>query len=225
MIDERDLDALLGALAHELRTPLNALAGWLEVARLSLDRGMPVPEKALTGMARAIEQQTAQIAEFTVRRSPVRIGGASNGDLAAALDAAHGELRASAASPLLDSIGARSPLRCFDDGHLRQHAGLFLRACVQVCGADSLRARDERTAPDGLVLIGSAPPVDDAAWQVLTTGAGLQALAPEPRKLLLCWRARAALAGIGVAITGRLRPDAHPETTALRLEPIRQRPD
>ena len=200
-LSAHDLPYVIAALAHELRGPLNAMAGWSQVVAQSLQRGQPVPEKALDGIFRAISEQTNQLDAMSAVAwgevaEPVTAGRPMAIDFSRCLR--------EAVAPIDEKGDALLGLDELPTISWRHRAHLQPLAATLITHLRTLRTRlaltrvARRGQAPGLRIRGLDAARAPAGLQALVEGAPLRELRERPRELLACWRLRGAMAEAGL---------------------------
>ena len=209
---------LLDSIIHDLRTPLSAMSGWLEVLEAHFGEADGIVGRALLGLRRGVDSQTAGLSGISDVLMKQRIDIPSQGECTflERMSLALQDLESNPESPLEPAISARlaafrtvdaaGSLTCRDAGSsLAEACGILLRALA--AAQDSGDAPISVSANAGKVLVtlpgGNGDPT---ALRSLCLGlAGYPARRPEIRAQAI-WLARSLFRRCGIAL--QMSPEA-----------------
>jgi hypothetical protein len=221
---QRDCDpvietaVLLDSVIHDLRTPLSAMSGWLEVLEAHFGEADGIVGRALLGLRRGVDSQTAGLSHLSDVLMKQRMDLPLDGDcvllerMRQALDHLESQpdspvdRHASARLAPLKALQAAASLKCQDAGSsLNDACGTLLHAlAVAQDAADGPLsiAADE----DKVVISVPGGSGDQSALRSLCNGlAGFSGKRPEIRAPAL-WLARSMLQRCGLAMQMKAVP-------------------
>jgi hypothetical protein len=203
---------LLDSIIHDLRTPLSAMSGWLEVLEAHFGEADGIVGRALLGLRRGVDSQTAGLSGLSdvLMKQRIDIPGQSECVLLERLSAALAELEANPEASLDPAVAARlAPFKTLDPaGSLtcRDAGSSLVEACVTLLRALSA-AQDPADAPlalaatpDSILITLAGGHGDPTALRSLCVGlAGYPTRRPEIRAQAI-WLARSLFRRCGIAL-------------------------
>lgn len=186
-----ELASLLNAYSEQVKTPLHAMAGWLEVVRLSNERGLDIPDRAIDGIRQAVKQQAEIIEQMgrVIRPLPRRLlsDGQPTTDLCQVL---HHVLQMTrpADRPAISGLPPSGPVECPDNGEVRAFCEELTRFLRWLGGTTVARVVTEAGEQPSLELLVEGGAQSAAALDVITGEESLDELAADSRLLLQVWR-------------------------------------
>ena len=203
---------LLDSIIHDLRTPLSAMSGWLEVLEAHFGEADGIVGRALLGLRRGVDSQTAGLAGLSdvLMKQRIDIPGQEQCNLLERIREALQELESSSEAPLeraaatrLAAFRALKPagtLTCRDAGSsLAEACGTLLQALAAAQDAGDAPISVSANADKILITLpgGSGDPT---ALRSLCVGlAGYPTRRPEIRAQAI-WLARSLFRRCGIAL-------------------------